>query len=327
MQDTNSFQIDEILEKQLEKAFHKQTSIVSVHDIAKIAIEHSPIDLALAVSHLPPHARPVLYDNLPSRQSKIDFIVNTDNASRQIIFRYMNDHEMNKLIDKMALNEEVDILEDLSEGRCKRVMEMAGPKKATQIKELKKHHRNSAGRLMTSEFFAFQLNLTIGSAVKFIRDNPQVDFTRGIFLLNAQKELQGFVPERNLLINSHDLPLKQVMRPVVHKVYPDTSREEVVETVERYKLFSLPVVDKKNHLLGVITQEDVMEAMEDLADEAFARIAGTVENVSFSEPVIKKFLARSPWLIFTLFDGLINGWVMSSFERKGSGFLTFTLPL
>lgn len=317
--------LDEILHEKLENAFHKQTSKVSLHDIAKIACEHSPIDLAYAASHLPPNVRPVLYENLPNREAKIKFIINTDSDTRTTLFRQLNDRELKKVFEKMPTDEAVWVLEDMSERRFHKVMELIDSKKARSITELKKHSRNSAGRLMTNEFFAFKMDLSIGEAAAYIRDNPRIDFTKGIFILNETKELQGYVPARNMIINPPATPLRQVMRPIFHKVTPDATREEVIDLVERYKISSLPVVDIDNYLVGVITYEDVVEAMEDLTDETMSSMAGTGHRIASHDPIFKRFLARSPWLVVTLMAGLVNVGVMSSFQKQAGGILTFVL--
>lgn len=325
-EETNPRQIDDLLKEKLEKAFHKPTSKVRLHDIAKIACEHSPIDLAYAAFHLPPNVRPVLYENLPSGDDKIKFIVNTDSDTRIAIFRTIDDEEMKKIFDRMPIDEAVWVVEDMPERRLRRVMELIDSKKANQIRELTKHDRNSAGRLMTSEFFAFTMEMTIGEAGAYIRDNPRIDFTNGIFILNPTGELQGYVPARNLLINLPSTPLRQVMRPVLHKVNPDASREEVIDIVERYKISSLPVVNIDNELIGVIAHEDVVEAMEDFADATLAKMTGTSGKLSSHDPLLRRFTARAPWLVVTLLAGLINVGVMSSFHQKREGgILTFAL--
>jgi magnesium transporter len=319
--------IDDLLKEKLEKAFHKQTSKVRLHDLAKIACEHSPIDLAYAASCLPPNARPVLYENLPNREAKIKFIVNTDSDTRLILFRHLNDLELKKLFEKMPTDEAVWTIEDMPERRFRRLMEQIDVKKAGRIKDQKKHHRNSAGRLMTSEFFAFTMDMTIGEAAAYIRDNPRIDFLKGIFILNQAGELQGYVPARNLMINPPNIPLRAVMRPVLHKVNAEATREEVIDIVERYKVSSLPVVDIDNFLIGVITHEDVVEAMEDLADETIAHMAGTKEKFTSYDSIMKRFWTRSPWLIATLLAGLINVGVISSFQNHILTFVIFFVPL
>ncbi len=318
-------QLDDILIEKLENAFHKQTSKFVLHEIAKIACEHEPIDLAFAASRLPPNIRPVLFENLADLEAKVEFMINTDSSTRAAIFRHIDDNEVKELIEGMPIDEAVDLLEDLSERRFRRVIEILDVKKAARIREVKKHQRNTAGRLMTNEFFAFSMDVTIGEAATFIRDNPGIDLTRRIFVLNQSGELQGYVPARNMIVNTSDLPLRTVMRPILHKVSADASREEVVDIVERYKISALPVVDMDNFLIGVVTYEDVVETIEDIADETIARMAGTGEKVSEHEPMIKRFFARAPWLIATLFAGILNGGVMSTFQQWEGGMLTFAL--
>jgi len=317
--------IDDLLKEKLDRAFHKQTSKVRLHDIAKIASEHSPIDLAYAAFHLPPNVRPVLYENLPTREAKIKFIVNTDSDTRLTLFRQLDDLEMKLLFEKMPTDEAVWVVEDMPERRFRRLMGLIDSKKSSRIRELKKHDRKSAGRLMTSEFFSFKMDMTIGDAAAYVRDNPRIDFTKGIFILNHAGELQGYVPARNLMINPLGTPLRQVMRPVLYKVTVDSTREEVIDIVERYKLSSLPVVDMDNYLVGVIDHEDVVEAMEDLADETIARMAGTNGKFTSHDSIRRRFLTRSPWLVVTVLAGLINVVVMSSFQTYEKGGLTFAL--
>ena len=318
-------QIDDLLKEKLERSFHKQTSKVRLHDIAKIACEHSAIDLAYAASCLPPNVRPVLFENLPDRDAKIKFLINTDSETRLVLFRHLDDLEMKKIFERMPTNEAVWIVEDMPERRFRRLMDLIDSKKAGRIRELKKHGRKSAGRLMSSEFFAFTMDMTIGEAASYIRDNPRIDFMKGIFILNQAGELQGFVPARNMMINPDQTPLRQVMRPVLHKVTVDATREEVIDIVERYKISSLPVVDIDNYMIGVIAHEDVVEAMEDLADETIARMAGTNDKFTSHDSILRRFMTRAPWLLVTLFAGLLNVGVMSSFLNHGGGILTFAM--
>jgi len=316
-------QIDDILKEKLESAYHKQNSYVDMHSIAKVATEHTAIDLAYAATHLPRHIRPVLLDNLTDITSKIAFIVNTDSDTRAIIFRYMNEKDVQKLFSKMTNDEIIKVLEDMSERRFKRAMELVDVKRAMKIREIIKHDRNSAGRLMTSDFFAFDMNITIKQASQVIRDNPRIDFVKGIYVLNENQELIGYVPSRNLLVNAMNTTLKRIMRQIEHKIDVNASREKVVDIVEKYKLSSLPVVDENNKLLGVIPNEEVIEAMEDLADSRLGQIGGTIETLF--EPILKRFLSRSPWLFVTLIAGLVNFSVMSAFDQHGGKLLTFIL--
>lgn len=315
----------DLLEEKLEEAFHQETATLALNEIAKIVSEHSAVDLSYAARRLPISERIVLYENLNGILDKVDFLINADNVTRVAVFRRISDEESKEVIEHMPPDEAVSLLESISERRYRRVLELLTPQKATQIREINKHPRNTAGRLMTNEFFSFSMDVTIGEAAARIRESPGIDLATWIFVLNTQGELQGYVPARNLIINSPDLPLKQVMKTLSHKVLPETSREEVVEIVERYKICVLPVVDAFNRPIGVLNYEDVLEAVEDIADETIATMAGTVEKVTECESLLRKFLSRAPWLFVTLCAGLINVGVMSSFQYYEKGLLTFVL--
>lgn len=236
LMDSRTSHLDDQLNERLREAFHTTTFNIHLSDVAKIASEYNPIDLAYAASRLPPSARPVLFVNLPDLEAKVSFMINTDSATRWAVFRTVEDQEVKKLIEKMPADEAVWVLDDIPDRRSRRVLDLIDSKKSAQIKELQKHSRNSAGGLMTNEFFAFPMETTIAEAASFIRENPGIDMTRRIFVLDHRGELQGFVPARNLIVNPPHLPLRQVMRQVEHKVSPDATREEVVDLVERYKI-------------------------------------------------------------------------------------------
>lgn len=328
LMDSRTSQLDDVLNEKLEEAFHKPTSQFMLHDIAKIASEHDPIDLAYAVTRLPAQARVVVYENLPDLNAKIIFMANTGSNTRSAIFAQVDDREIKALLERMPPDEAAWLLDDMSDRRLKRVLEILEPKKASRIRELYKHDRHSAGRLMTNEFFAFHMNTTLGEVASVIRDNPGIDLTRRIFVLNDLDELIGFVPARNLIVNPPFVPIRQVMRPILHQINTDTSRDEVVDLVERYKIPALPVVDEQDRLVGVITYESVVEALEDIADETIASIAGTAEDLSEHESIMRRFFWRAPWLIVTLCAGLVTAAALSHFkERNWFTYVALFVPL
>lgn len=326
--ESRTSQLDDLLSDKLEAAFHKQTSQVIFHDLAKIAIEYDPIDLAHAVVRLPSSVRHQLYENLPDLDAKMIFMINVGTNSRIAIFRHQSDEEIKTLVEKMAPDDAVSVLDDLSDRRRRRILELLEPNKAQRIRKLQQHGLDTAGRLMTNEFFAFPMETTIGEAALYIRDNPGIEYTRSIFVVNDENELIGQVPSRNLIVNPDNIPLRHVMMPVQHKISPDTTRDEVVELVERYKMPSLAVVDGSDMLLGVISSEDVLDVMGDIADSTIASIGGTWEDVSEDQSILKRFLWRAPWLIVTLCAGLILATGMAHFyDQPWFTVVPFFVPL
>lgn len=322
-QDFKTRQLDQLLAERIDKAFHKETSQICLENLAAIASEYSPIDLAHAASMLPSSLRPILFEHFRTVSSKVQFIINTDSCTRIAIFRYISDGETKSLLEEAPTDEVVYMLDDMSEKRYRRILELLDQNKAEAIKELKAHSRNSAGRLMTSDFFAFHGDITVGQASEIIKNNPGIEFTRRVFIVDSQDVLLGFVTARQMMVNPFYTQLKDIMRSACHVVKPDTTREEVIDTVQRYKISGLPVVDDEGVLLGVISDDDVIEAMEDIADATMACMAGTGEKVCESEPIIKRFFCRAPWLFVTLLAGLLNMSIMNIFQQYEGAFLTF----
>lgn len=321
--------LDDAIEEKLESAFHQESKQIILHDIAKISSEHDPVDLAHTVSRLPSYARVIVYDNLPDLDAKVIFMINTGSNTRTAIFRQINDNEIKQLLEHIPPDEAVWMLDDMSDRRMNRVLDLLGNQKAARIRELQKHDRHSAGRLMTNEFFSFPVNATIGEVSTTIRDNPGIDLTRRVFVYNDDEKIIGYVSARSLIVNPPYVPIRQVMRPLTHKVHVESTRDEVVDIVERYKIPALPVVDDDDKMVGVITYEDVVEAMEDIADETIASIAGTGEDVREHEPIYKRFLWRAPWLLVTLFAGLVTSTTLTHFNEAiwFHQFLPYFVPL
>lgn len=316
LMDSKASQLDDALHEKLDDAFQQETSHIVLHDVSQIACEHDPIDLAYAVTRLPASARIVVYDNLPDLNAKITFMVNTGSSTRAAIFKQMDDGEIKELTEKMPPDEAVWVLDDMSDRRIRRVLELLPPKKAAQIKELQKHERYSAGRIMTNEFFAFPINTTVSQVAEVVLNNPGIELMRSVFIEDENRKLVGSVTARSLIVNPPYVRMGNLMRPILHKVTVDTSRDEVVDIVERYKLSELPVVDENDKLIGLINYEDVVEALEDIADETIASMAGTAEDVSEHEPIFKRFMWRAPWLLVTLFAGLVTATAMTHFNDR-----------
>jgi magnesium transporter len=305
LMDSRVSRLDDLLLVRLEEAFEQSSESETLHEISKIISETSALDIAYAVTSLPLDQRFIIFKNLEKPEDRATFIIETDNSTRSYILRQLESKEMRLLIEHMPADEAAWILEYLSRRQFKEILEILPLATSERICEILQHKRNTAGRLMTKEYFAFTMETTIGQVAAVIRDNPQIDFTRRVFVIDKEGHLMGYVPDRTLIINRPSLPLKQVMQPVSHEVYPDATREEVIDLVERYKISALPVVEN-DVLIGVITYEDIVEAMEDVAGEMLASMAGTGEDIDEKEPLLKRFMLRTPWLLVTLFAGLVT---------------------
>jgi len=326
LMESRTLQLDEQLIDRLEAIFDQSLSKIRLKDISKIASEYPSVDIARAVSRLPSHYRVIVFENLTSKLQRSEFMISAESDTRRAILRALSEREIKRLIEPMPLDEAVSLIDELPERRLSRLMNLLDSKYAEKIKELISHDRGTAARLMASEFFAFRKETTVEEAAEAISKRPQIDCSEIVFVVDEKGKLEGYVSMRSLLVHGPKTPLKKLLRYVAHSVSLESTREEVVEIVERYKLASLPVLDIEGTLVGVILYEDVIEAIEDLNEETLARMAGTAEKVSEHQSSVRRFFARAPWLLVTLVAGLINMEVMSYYGTFSRVLLCF-VPL
>ncbi|MDF2576945.1 MAG: Mg2+ transporter [Chlamydiales bacterium] len=306
--------LDDLLLSRLDTAFIQEDEHEISHLISKITAEYNCIDLAYAASHLSREKRSVLYKHLPNFETKLNFILHADDTTCETIFEELSDEEVCYLIEMISPQRAVEILELLNEEKKLNVLTRVEPRKLVRIRQIQQYDENSAGRIMTNEFFAFSLDTTIGMAATYIREFPHFDLTHNVYVLSHAGTLLGCVPVRSLIVSPSHLPLRQVVKPIYHKVFPNTPRENIVMLFERYNLGTLPVVDYDNNLLGVVSDTVIVKAMEDIVDETIAHMAGTDEDISENVPLNRRFWARIPWLFGTACGGIINMKVQSSFQ-------------
>ncbi len=314
--DTETSHLDDKLFADLEGAICRQSEQERSHEISRIGSEYAPIDLAFVAGSIPKEYRFQLFEHLPGIDEQIAFLISVDQTTRRGILKRLEDGEIKEIVDLMPPDEAVPVMEDLPQWRFLAIIEILDSEKASHIQELQQYAFNTAGRVMTNEFFAFSRDTTVGEAIRSIRNNPNIDLSKRIFVMNDDEKVEGYVATRNMVISPHTIPLRHVMRPIVHRVRPTADRSEVIDIVERYKISTLPVVDTNNVLLGVITYDDVVEVMEELADDTMAKMAGTAEDVKEHEPAYKRFLWRAPWLVATLCAGLFIATTLSTVSQR-----------
>lgn len=237
--------------------------------------------------------------------------------------------EISKLLEGMDSDDAADILNKLPEEQSRAVMSFMDSEAVAEVGELLLYPEDTAGGIMQAEVLALNENTTVARATEEIRAQAEeLRELHNVYVTDDEGRLKGVVPLRSLILAKPDTSLKDIMDPnvVSTEVYAD--QEEVADLFRRYDLISLPVVDENGTLMGRVTVDDVMDVMEEEADEDFLRMAGSVEEEVFSS-FGKSLVARFPWLLATWFGGLLTALILSKFEAAFDEFLIFIpfLPL
>lgn len=172
----------------------------------------------------------------------------------------------------------------------------------------------SAGRLMQSDFVAVAPYWTVGQVIEHARETDDLpDSFSEIFVVDPAFRVLGSVELSRLLRTKRDVPISEIMDPDLHVVLATADQEDVARQFERYDLFSAPVVDQTNKLVGVITVDDVVEVIQHEADEDM-RALGGVGDESLADSVAGTARSRIPWLIVNLGTAVLASFVIKQFD-------------
>lgn len=175
---------------------------------------------------------------------------------------------------------------------------------------------DSAGRLMQSDFVAVAPYWTIGQVIEHARESDDLpDSFSEIFVVDPAFKVLGSVDLSRLLRTKRDVPISEIMEPDLQVVLATADQEEVARQFDRYDLVSAPVVDQNHKLVGVITVDDVVEVIQDEADEDM-RALGGVGDESLADSVLQTARSRVPWLIVNLGTAVLASSVIKLFDAS-----------
>ena len=222
---------------------------------------------------------------------------------------------MLKLFQHMSKDDIADILGDLPINMRKRILNMMKRKDTLEIQNLLLYEDDTAGGLMTTEYIALNGKWTVEQALKKIKEiAPKTEVIETIFVLNGRKELIGTADLRDILVEKNDTTLEEIMYDNIVSVPADMDQEEVSHIVSKYDLKVVPVVNRKNSLLGIITVDDIIDVLFEEQTEDILKMAGVGTEEDVDNTVMKSVKMRLPWLVTNLFTAFMSSTVISIFE-------------
>lgn len=209
--------------------------------------------------------------------------------------------ELTAALASMTDHEAADLLAELDEGLVEDLLDRIDDRTEAAYRQLMQYPADTAGGLMSTEIASLPLGLTTGEAIERIRQlNEHYEDLDYIYVVDDERRLHGVVSFRHLVFKRPGATLADVMIPNPITVSPDTDREEIAAISQRYHLLGVPVVDAEGALLGMVSNDAVIEAIQDEASEDFAAAVGAgVEETVYSD-VGSSFLVRAPWLLLNL---------------------------
>lgn len=285
--------------------------------LRKELCEMNEVDVAAFLEQLPSEEAAIVFRMLPKDLAS-DVFAEFESDTQHHLVSTMTDKELYDIVNDLAVDDAVDMLEEMPAFVVQRVLKAADPAMRKTINQFMKYPEDSAGSIMTPEFVGLKEAMTTSQAIEFIRKNGEDSETiYTCYVMDAKRVLQGVVSVRTLLISGDDEVVADLMETNVISVTTDTDQEEAANLLKKYDFMSLPVVDKENRLVGIITYDDAMDVIEEETTEDIERMGAVEpsETPYLKTPVTKLAKNRIVWLLVLMVADMISGGILEKWQQ------------
>ena len=275
-----------------------------------------PADLATIFSELPEKEREAAFSLLAEQNGRLamEAISELSPEVGTLLLSTRTAEEIARLAQEIPSDDAAALINSLPEELSIAVLDLMRPKESGVVEHLLEYDDQTAGRIMNPHVFALSEDLTVGEAITELQGARDVEMVFYLYVVDGRRHLVGVTSLRRLLLVSPETPLKRIMTTDVMSAQVETDQEEVAQEVASYNLLALPVVDKENKLVGVITVDDVIDVIKDEATEDIYRLAGVAGDEHSFTPPLESLRKRLPWLGVNLVTAFFAATVVALFE-------------
>lgn len=289
-------------------------------------LEMNPIDIADFFSEIDSKKVPAVF-KLLRKDISADVFAELDSDMQEKIIEALTDKEISIIIEDLFLDDAVDMLEELPANMVHRIMKNASKETRTQINRLLAYPDDCAGSIMTAEFVKLRASMTVEEAIAYIkRTGIEKETVYTAYVTDRSRELIGTVSFKQLLFAKSEARIRDIMEEQIIFAHTLDDRESVAQTISKYDLLALPIVDKENRLVGIVTVDDALDVIEEetTADiEMMAAITPT-DKAYMKTGVIETWLKRVPWLVILMISGIFTSMIINHYESALGTYVILT---
>ena len=241
-----------------------------------------------------------------------------EEKTQEALIRGLTDRELKSVVEELCVDDATDLVEEMPASVVKRILAQAEPDTRKMINELLKYPEDSAGGVMTTEFMELAPDWTVRSAMDAIRQNGiDKETINNCYVTRKDRTLVGVVSLRALVLEKNEQrPVEELMNPNVVSVVTSTDREDAAQLIEKYGYLALPVVDKENRLVGILTVDDAISILQDEASEDIAKMNAMTpsDKPYFKQSMLDVYKSRIPWLLFLMLSATFSSLVIRGYE-------------
>ncbi|AFZ33666.1 magnesium transporter [Stanieria cyanosphaera PCC 7437] len=276
-----------------------------------------PVDIAEAIEGLPESMQVIAF-RLLSKSEAIEVYEYLDSAVQQALIQEFKRQEVLDIVDKMSPDDRAKLFDELPAKVVRRLVAQLSPGERQATALLLGYEEDTAGRIMTPEYISLKESLTVSETLTRIRSLANAsEVIYYLYVTDASRRLTGIVSLRDLVVSSTEKTLGEIMTRDVVFVHTDTDQEEVARTIQRYDLLAVPVVDREDRLVGVVTVDDVIDILEQEATEDIYALGGVQSDGDnyFQTNLITVARRRVVWLFVLLITNTVTGTIIRSQEE------------
>lgn len=279
-----------------------------------LLIPVQPVDIAEAIEGLPESMQVIAF-RLISKSAAIEVYEYLDSTVQQSLIQQFKHQEVLDIVDKMSPDDRARLFDELPAKIVRRLLAQLSPQERQATNLLLGYGEDTAGRIMTPEYISLKENLTIEETLERIRGLANAsEVIYYLYVTDSSRHLTGIVSLRDLVISSPDQTLGEIMTRDVVCVNTDTDQEDVARMIQRYDLLALPVVDREQRLVGVVTVDDVIDIFQQEATEDIYALGGLQSDGDnyFQTNLVRMVRQRLVWLLVLLFTNTVTASIIKS---------------
>ncbi|MDH3405234.1 MAG: magnesium transporter [Acidobacteriota bacterium] len=287
-----------------------------------------PEDVAEVLPTLTPDHQGFVFDILAEDYPEAagEVLVEAEPALRLSLLAGLTPKRIAGLLSLQAVDDQVFLIEALPEDRRREVLELVNLAARDTVQTHLTYGDDSAGRIMDLQFYALSEDKTISEAIASLQESRDLENIFYLYVVDEAGHLTGVTSLRQLLLSPPARQLSEVMTRSLIKVHIETDQEEVAELATRYNLLAVPVVDDDNKLVGIVTVDDIIDVVQEEANEDFYKMVGTTEDeIIYQDRSFKVAGIRLPWLLVNMLGGLGAALLLSRFETSVGSVVYLTL--
>ena len=285
-------------------------------NLVKLIRKTHPADLAIVFRYFNDEEQAQVFSIMVEDGQAMEVLVELDDTLIANLLENESPERIATVIQESSANDQSYILGTLEDEQAQSVIELLKTEEQEEIEELMGYPEDSAGAMMTTNVFTLYQNTICKDALKSLQDQSEAEMVFYLYITDDDDRLVGVASLRALATTPADTILKDIMVKRVHTVRPETDQEEVAQIVAQYNYLAVPVLDADDHLLGIVTVDDVVDVIREEATEDFLQMAGAGKD---REILLKSSWenarARLPWLFASWIGGIFAATIIGTFEH------------